>query len=294
MRGAHGRAAQCPVVAQIVFSEIAWIRGMTLYAGHQVAGDRTLMEDLGAVPGDGGERVGERGMAQQCANRQCPPFAVVKQCAGVGIVTQPSVAGEKRVQPRAEPEPLACMPDRMLEQPDPRQHAMVAMRKLQHSEEAGCANGSAADDGRCKSQWTARRIDKPVRARRCGGCLPTVVGLDPPSRRIVMQQKASAAHARGLGLDQRKHCLRGNGSVDRTSALCQHRKRGLAGKRMRSDRQKLTGTDHGLAFSPARRLGRVTQRGLGERRYRRPESGRRRDGLRLPSQYGKGQAQRDR
>jgi hypothetical protein len=109
-----------------------------------------------------------------------------------------------------------------------------------------------------------------------------------------MQQKASAAHARGLGFNQRKHCLSGNGGVHRASALCQHRKRGLAGKRVRGDRQKLTGPDHGLAFTPARRLGLVTHERLGERRYWGPESGRRRDGLRLPSQDGKGQAQRDR
>jgi hypothetical protein len=211
-----------------------------------VKGDRADGRDLA-------QHVGKLRVAQRMAHGVGLAIRPVEVGGGDRVLLQRGLGQQERVQARADREALLGKRDGGLEQPRPRQLAVLAVRQCQHRQRAGHADRAAARHRVHESQRLALCAEEQAFIGPGGGGLATVEGLQAPA--VVVQQEGTAADAAGLRLHQREHHLHRDRGVHRAAA-------GAQDPRARFGRQRI-GRGDGLALEGPARFGREAGGGFG-------------------------------
>ena len=184
------------------------IHGIVLHGGDDFVRDPSPVEGVRAVAGDGPHRLGIGAIDQCFARAFRAPVRVKEVGSGGREARKAEVLLDHMRKPRRNAEATLGDCRSGLEEPCPRHAAMGAVRTFKHPDDAWHSDRKAADRDRLpRARRTVRIQKKPfIGGGRCS--LAPVIGLYDPSRRIVVEQKAAAADAGGLRLDEAQHHLR--------------------------------------------------------------------------------------
>jgi hypothetical protein len=202
-----------------------------------IARDVALVEGARAVARDRAQRLRIGRVAQDRADGQHLAVGVVQIRAQTRL-RNVALHPRELVQAGRHRESNLGKRDRGLEQPCPRELAVLAMRGLEQANDAGNAD-RLASDGVVKLEGRAVFQE----AVGCGGGgrrLAAVVRRQPMRARVVHEHEAAAANAGRLRLDETEHELNRDRCVDCAAALRQH-----AVARIR--RERIRRCDHPMA-----------------------------------------------
>jgi hypothetical protein len=198
--------------------------------GRTWPGHGALVEGLGAFPGDAPQHGGIGRVPEPRADRLRRAVGLEEIGPGLRVAAQGGLAADQLVEPRADRKALLRQADGRLEQPRPRQLAVLAMRLGQHGEHAGRAGGQAAHDGLAHRQRLAVGLEEHLRRGGGGRRLAAVEGLHLVA--VPMHQEGAARDAAGLRLDEAQHGLYRDGRIDGRAAGPQHLDAGIHGQRV--------------------------------------------------------------
>jgi hypothetical protein len=222
---------------------------------HDRLAHRALAERRRPVGGDGAQHGGQLGVLQLVTNRVWLAVGLVEVggCHWVGF--ERGFGGEQGVQPRADRKALLGQLNRRLEQPRPRQLAVLTVRQRQHGHGAGHAHRAPAHHRLHERNGFAvgAKEQRLIGRRRRG--FAAVESLHPLA--VVVQQKGTATDAAGLRLYQREYHLHRHRRVHRAAAGAQY-------LHARFGRQRV-GRGHRLALECPARLGRDARGRFGRR-----------------------------
>ena len=227
--------------------------------GDDVSGDRSGVE-RGRIGGDRPQRLGVRRIAESTRLRGAVGLEEIVGRRGVDPQLRGGI-GDGRRQPGADLEPVVGEPDRGAEQVSPRGAAVLGVHVGEHAHDAGhsdrAARGAGVRCGRCPV-GVGHPAQVVLGGRRRRG-LPPVERLHRVGGRVVVQQEATPADARGLRLDQAEDGLGGDQGVGRRAAVAQHFARSSGGQRVGGGHRVVVGVHRGHSGAVA---GRGLRRGL--------------------------------
>jgi hypothetical protein len=206
--------------------------------------DRAAVQRRRPARGDGAQRPGEGGIAQEVALRQRPAVRQQVQRARLGVGGEaPGLPGDRRGEAAGHREAALGQRDGGLHEARPGQAAMRAMRRLEHRHRPRHADRAAPHRRLVEAHRRAVRAQE--QRRRGGGRrgLAPVPGVQGARLAVPEQQQRAAADAARLRLDEGEHHLHRDRRIHGVAALAQHGAPGLGGERMRGGDHVAPGED---------------------------------------------------
>ena len=200
--------------------------------GHDLVGNRTLVQGTRPVERDALQCPGVFGIAKQVALLDGIAVGAREQRAHLVGGWKGRSLAEKHRQPRWHLEARRRGTNRRLEELLPAQRAELGMCGVQHGDGARHARGASAAHRYHKRQRLAVLVQKHVGLRARGRALAAIDGAHLARVRVVVQEECAAADPGALRLDESEHRLHGNGGIDRVAPLAQNLKSGLDGQRI--------------------------------------------------------------
>ncbi|MCY1511943.1 hypothetical protein D9M68_463850 [compost metagenome] len=221
-------------------------------------GDVARVEGVGALRGDGVQRLGVGRVREPGAQRLRRAVGVEEVGRGVGVALQVCRgARDGGRHASADQEAVGRQRDAVAEQVFPGQLAVVLISDVEHAHGAGRADGAAARSGAAGlgCGLVVRVVDpaQVVLGGRRRRRLAPVVRLHLLRRRVVMEHEGTAAQAARLRLDQAEHGLHRHRRIDRAAAGLEHVAAGPRGQRVVRDHHVVLGVHQLVAGHVARR-----------------------------------------
>jgi hypothetical protein len=226
---------------------------MCSHARHHVVGGRTRVEVLHPLPCHAAQQGGQGRVAKTVAHR--PGTAIRLEVEGCrrGVVAQMAIDAQQFVQARPDLETGFGTVDGRLHHVGPGQPAVTGMHGFQQSQQARHAHRQPAGNGVLARHGPMAVNQELILARRRRRGLPAIEGQQAFA--CPEQQKATAADAARLRLDQRQHELRGHRGIDGVATARQCVGAGPCRQRMGGHHRLFLEEPRALLLTDARGLG---------------------------------------
>ena len=195
--GADGIALPRRIARQIGAAETAGIARRSGHRIHDLRGDLAAIECIGAAGSNQPQACRQRRILQEAPSLQRQTFGVVEIGGRSGRLLEILIIGDRFGQSRRQREALLGEAGRVVEQPRPRQLAVIAMHLLEHAQRARRAHRQAAHAPRRKTPWACHRI--------AGTCSPSPVPAPSPARH---RNRDPGSCRRSTAESRRRRCPR--------------------------------------------------------------------------------------
>ena len=238
-RRAYRAATDCAIAGEVTGTEQPRIGRMPGHLGDNILGNPAVVEGIHALIGHSLKQCRVIRVFQNMPDRPRLPLGIEEIGKGGLVIAQPFRLADAVMQPLADGKTVARQINRRLQQCAKRQGTVIPVHPLQQPQGAGRAHRTPTDEGFREVHRRALRRQEQIIARRHGGGLTSVIGIQQQIPARPMHREGATAEARGLWLDQRQYRLNGNRRIGSRATGGQRLDTGATGQRMRRHHHRL-------------------------------------------------------